>query len=108
MPEIISTEEELRELLGYPSAMVKRKVISALDEHCQEFISKSPFLVISSSDKFGYCDVSPRGDEPGFIYIENEHRLVIPERPGNKRMDTLRHILKNPRVGLLFFDTRAW
>lgn len=100
--DIIKTEEELRELLGHPSELVKRKVISTLDEHCQEFISKSPFLVISSSDEFGHCDVSPRGDEPGFIFIENEHRLVIPERPGNKRMDTLRNILKNPRVGLIF------
>lgn len=103
MKEIITSEEELSELLGHPSELVKRKVISALDEHCQEFIAKSPFLVISSSDEFGHCDVSPRGDEPGFIYIENEHRLVIPERPGNKRMDTLRNILKNPRVGLIFF-----
>ncbi|MEQ2526633.1 pyridoxamine 5'-phosphate oxidase family protein [Bacillaceae bacterium CLA-AA-H227] len=103
MKDIITTEEELRELMGYPSELVKRKVISALDEHCQKFIAKSPFLVISSSDDFGNCDVSPRGDEPGFIYIENEHRLVIPERPGNKRMDTLRNILKNPRVGLIFF-----
>ncbi|RTR35721.1 pyridoxamine 5'-phosphate oxidase family protein [Robertmurraya yapensis] len=103
MKDIITTEEELHELMGYPSELVKRKVISALDEHCQKFIAKSPFLVISSSDDFGNCDVSPRGDEPGFIYIENEHRLVIPERPGNKRMDTLRNILKNPRVGLIFF-----
>lgn len=103
LKDIITTEEELRELLGHPSELVKRKVISALDEHCQKFIAKSPFLVISSSDDFGNCDVSPRGDEPGFVYIENENCLVIPERPGNKRMDTLRNILKNPRVGLIFF-----
>jgi uncharacterized protein len=102
MKEKIETEEELRELLGHPSELVRRKVITFLDHNCQEFISKSPFLVISTSDENGYCDVSPRGDLQGFVYVLNEKRLIIPERPGNKRMDTLRNLLKNPRVGLLF------
>ncbi|GIN61730.1 phosphohydrolase [Robertmurraya siralis] len=103
MRDTITTEEELRELIGVPSELVKRKVIAELDEHCKNFIAKSPFLMIATADENGFCDVSPRGDKPGFIYIENEHCLIIPERPGNKRMDTLRNILKNPRVGLLFF-----
>ncbi len=103
MKDIITTEEELRELIGFPSELVKKKVISELDHHCQNFIAKSPFLTISTADENGFCDVSPRGDHPGFIYIENKQSLILPERPGNKRLDTLSNILKNPQVGLLFF-----
>lgn len=99
---IIETVEELRELFGYPSELAEKKVISFLDHHCQDFISKSPFLVISTSDGKGNCDVSPRGDVPGFVYIKNEQQLVIPERRGNKRFDTLKNIIANPNVGLLF------
>lgn len=99
----IETEDELRSLIGEPSELVRKKVITKLDENCIEFISKSPFLVIATSDKFGGCDASPRGDTPGFVYVLNEKQLVIPERPGNKRMDTMKNILSNPKVGLLFF-----
>jgi len=99
----IKSEEELRSIIGYPSELVNKKVISQLDHHCIDFISKSPFLVLSTSDNFGYCDASPRGDQPGFVQVLNEKQLIIPERPGNKRIDTLRNILSNPRVGLLFF-----
>lgn len=98
----IKTEEELRSLVGYPSELVENKVITYLDHHCMDFISKSPFVMISTSDKEGFCDVSPRGDHPGFVLILNEKQLVIPERPGNKRMDSLRNILSNSKVGLLF------
>ncbi|MDI7743590.1 pyridoxamine 5'-phosphate oxidase family protein [Lysinibacillus fusiformis] len=99
----IKSEEELRSIIGYPSELVKKKVIKQLDLHCLDFISKSPFLVLSTSDNFGYCDASPRGDQPGFVQVLNEKQLIIPERPGNKRIDTLRNILSNPKVGLIFF-----
>ena len=101
--ETICSEDELRSMMGFPSELVKNKTISIIDDHCRDFISKSPFLVLSTSDKEGYCDVSPRGDLPGFVHILNENHLVIPERPGNKRMDSMRNILSNPRVGLIFF-----
>ncbi|MGM0903915.1 MAG: pyridoxamine 5'-phosphate oxidase family protein [Bacillota bacterium] len=101
--EKIETEDELRSMLGEPSELVKRKVISYLDDHCQDFISRSPFLVIATSDEGGYSDVSPRGDYPGFALILDDKHIVIPERPGNKRIDTLRNILSNPKAGLLFF-----
>jgi uncharacterized protein len=101
--EIIETEEELRALLGFPSELVKNKVISQLDVHCRDFISKSPFLVMSTSNSHGECDASPRGDMPGFVHVLEEKRLVIPERPGNKKMDSLRNIITNPKVGLIFF-----
>ncbi|MFA9556811.1 pyridoxamine 5'-phosphate oxidase family protein [Evansella sp. AB-rgal1] len=98
---VIKSEEELRSLLGYPSEVVKNKVITYLDRNCKEFISKSPFLVLSTTDTTG-CDVSPRGDQAGFVKVLSENRLLVPERPGNKRMDSLRNILSNPSVGLLF------
>lgn len=100
--ETITTEDELRSIVGGSSELVKRKVITYLDSHCQDFISRSPFLVISTSDETGFCDVSPRGDSPGFVLVLDEKRLVIPERPGNKRIDTMRNILSNPQAGLLF------
>jgi len=99
---IIENEEELRSIIGFPSDLVKRKVITYLDPHCHDFISKSPFLVMSTADAEGYCDVSPRGDAPGFVLVLDEKRLIIPERPGNRRIDSMRNILSNPRVGLLF------
>ncbi|MFC4323101.1 pyridoxamine 5'-phosphate oxidase family protein [Litchfieldia salsa] len=100
---MIKTEEELQSIIGFPSDLVKNKVITYLDHHCLDFISKSPFLVLSTSDKYGFCDVSPRGDQTGFVQVLSDRQLVIPERPGNKRVDSLRNILSNPRVGLLFF-----
>ncbi|WP_070119546.1 pyridoxamine 5'-phosphate oxidase family protein [Bacillus marinisedimentorum] len=98
----IQTEEELRAIIGTPSDLARNKVIRYIDHHCSNFISRSPFLVVSTADDSGYCDVSPRGDMQGFVHVLNEKQLIIPERPGNKRIDSLRNILKNPRVGLLF------
>jgi len=98
----ITTEDELRSIIGFPSELVKNKVVSLLDDNCREFISKSPFLVISTSDANGFCDVSPRGDKPGFVEVMSDKQLIIPERPGNKRIDSLHNILSNPRIGLLF------
>ncbi|MDX8046460.1 pyridoxamine 5'-phosphate oxidase family protein [Gracilibacillus sp. S3-1-1] len=100
---VIETEEQLRELIGYPSELVENKTISMLDHRCREFIEKSPFLMIASSDEAGFCDVSPRGDKQSFVEVISEKYLIIPERPGNKRMDTMRNILSNPRLGLIFF-----
>jgi len=100
--EIVKTEEELRSITGYPSELVKRKAISYIDHHCRDFISRSPFVIISTSDSSGSCDASPRGDMPGFVLVLDEKRLVIPERPGNRRIDSMRNILSNPQIGLLF------
>ncbi|MCM3765169.1 pyridoxamine 5'-phosphate oxidase family protein [Neobacillus niacini] len=99
----VETDEELRSIIGFPSELASKKVISYIDSHCAEFIAKSPFLVLATADEHGYCDVSPRGDMPGFVYVLNEKQVVIPERPGNKRLDSLRNILSNPKIGLLFF-----
>jgi PPOX class probable FMN-dependent enzyme len=101
--DIVETEDELRSIIGEPSKLANRKVISHLDKNCRDFIERSPFLVISTADQSGFCDTSPRGDMPGFVLVLDEKRLIIPERPGNKRIDSMRNILSNPRIGLLFF-----
>ncbi|PLT28240.1 pyridoxamine 5'-phosphate oxidase family protein [Peribacillus deserti] len=98
----ITSEAELRELVGNPGKLAGNKEISFIDTHCREFISKSPFLVLSSSNMMGQSDASPRGDAPGFVHILDDHTLLIPERPGNRRLDTLLNILSNPHVGMIF------
>ncbi|QOY38276.1 MSMEG_1061 family FMN-dependent PPOX-type flavoprotein [Anaerobacillus isosaccharinicus] len=98
----ITSEEELRELIGTPHELVANKTITILDEQCKKFISASPLLFLATSDPKGNCDVSPRGDQPGSIYVLNDHQLVIPDRPGNKRLDSILNILSNPHVGLIF------
>jgi uncharacterized protein len=100
--ECITSQEELRNMLGDPSIRGQNKVISTIDEHCREFIGKSPFLVLATSDANGNCDSSPRGDAPGFVYVLDDRHLIIPDRPGNKRVDSMFNIMENPKVGLLF------
>jgi uncharacterized protein len=102
MDHKISSFAELRTLFGEPSELAKRKVITYIDEHCRNYIAQSPFLILSTSDANGYNDASPRGDAQGFVLVLDQNRIVIPDRPGNKRMDSLKNILSNPRVGLLF------
>ncbi len=98
----VTSREALREIIGEPTDLVVRKQLAALDPHCRAFIARSPFLLLGTSSASGTCDVSPRGDAPGFVQILDEGTLVIPERPGNRRNDSLRNILDNPRIGLLF------
>ncbi|MED4072796.1 pyridoxamine 5'-phosphate oxidase family protein [Priestia endophytica] len=97
----VKTEGELLSLIGEPNEMARKKVINCIDQHCRDFIAQSPFIILSSSSG-SYCDASPRGDAPGFVSVLDNNHLLIPERRGNKRMDSLRNILKNPYVGLLF------
>ncbi|MGF1608562.1 MAG: pyridoxamine 5'-phosphate oxidase family protein [Kiloniellales bacterium] len=99
----LNTSEQLRALYGEPGDLVRRKELPALDKHCRAFIAASPFLVIATADAKGRADASPRGDGPGFVAIVDERTLLIPDRPGNKRLDSLRNILENPNVGLIFF-----
>jgi len=104
--DTITTQEEFlafREEIGQPSERARNKVIDHIDEHCRTFISKSPFLTVATANINGECDVSPRGDAPGFVKVIDEHHLFIPERPGNKRMDSIHNIISNPHIGLIFF-----
>jgi PPOX class probable FMN-dependent enzyme len=92
-------------LAGYraPSQLVQDKEIDHVDRHCRSFIELSPFAVLSTADADGWPEVSPRGGDPGFVKVLDEHRLVLPDRQGNNRVDSLRKVTANPKVALLFF-----
>jgi PPOX class probable FMN-dependent enzyme len=99
---VITSEKELRDLMGYPSEIVTRKTINYIDEHCRSFIEKSPFITIATSDLHGNFDVSPKGDPAGFVKILSDKVLAIPDRPGNRKADTLSNVIQNPNIGLIF------
>ena len=98
----VTTEAELRTLMGTPSTGAINKEIRALDAHCRAFIARSPFVLVATAGIDGRCDVSPKGDAPGFVLVVDDHHLLIPDRPGNKRFDGMRNVLDNPHVGLIF------
>ena len=100
--EVITTEDALREILGHPSKVVQNKVNTRLDEFQRDFIAQSPFILIATANAEGGMDVSPKGDPPGFVLVLDDHTLVIPDRPGNRRADTFTNIIQNPNVGLIF------
>jgi PPOX class probable FMN-dependent enzyme len=98
----ITTEAELRELIGSPADLVVSKIATRLNDLTRQFIERSPFMCLATAAPDGSCDVSPRGDPAGFVRILDERTLLIPDRPGNRLADSLRNILANPHVGLLF------
>lgn len=98
----ISSEAELRELLGVPVPRVIAKERARLHERDIEWLAASPFCLVATSSADGTCDVSPKGDPPGFALVLDETTIAIPERPGNKRADGYRNLLANPHVGLIF------
>jgi len=100
---MIGNEEDLRAKFGEVSHLASAKSRPALDKYSRQFISLSPFLVISTADANGRADLSPRGDPPGFVAVIDDHTILIPDRPGNNRLDTMANIVANPNVGLLFF-----
>jgi uncharacterized protein len=100
--KVINNENELRDILGYPSEIVTRKTINFIDHHSRNFIENSPFLTIATSSLDGNLDVSPKGDPPGFVKVLDDKLLAIPDRPGNNKADTFTNILQNPNVGLIF------
>lgn len=100
--QVVTGSDELRELVGEPLELSLRKQLSSLDQHCRAFIAHSPFLLIGTSNATGRGDVSPKGDPPGFVQVLDDRTLMIPDRPGNRRLDSLLNILENPQVGLLF------
>ena len=98
----ITSVEQLRGLISEPNKMVRAKVLAELDELSTDFIRRSPFLVLATSDAEGNLDASPKGDHPGFVLIEDLKTIVIPERRGNKLVFGLQNILANPHVGMVF------
>ena len=101
--EVISSLEGLEAVLGRPGPRVLAKVTNTIDALSRDFVARSPFVLVASSDGEGNFDVSPKGDPPGFVRVLDGGRaLAIPERPGNRRADTFRNVLRNPKVGLIF------
>lgn len=101
-PPPLSDATALRQRMGEPVAHVAIKEMPCLDKHCRHFISLSPFLCLGTMDTGGKADVSPRGDPPGFVTVLDDRTILIPDRPGNRRADSMQNILANPSVGLLF------
>ena len=98
---VIRNASELAEMYGPPLERSVRKQVGHLDEYCRAFIAASPFVVVGTQGET-VADNSPRGDVPGFVKVADDHTLLIPDRRGNNRLDTLHNLIGNPRIGLLF------
>lgn len=98
----IESVEALREVVGLPGPGVELKVEPTLGPEAREFVARSPFLVLTTSDSAGNLDASPKGDEPGFVAVENDATLLVPDRPGNRLAYGLTNIIEQPHVGILF------
>ncbi|HSO97336.1 MAG TPA: pyridoxamine 5'-phosphate oxidase family protein [Solirubrobacteraceae bacterium] len=98
----ISTEAELSAIIGEPTPAARLKIHDRIGPLHRLFIERSPFVCLATADPDGGLDVSPRGDPPGFVRILDERTLLLPERPGNRLADSLRNLLRDPRIALLF------
>jgi PPOX class probable FMN-dependent enzyme len=98
----ITTEAELRALYAAPAERALRKELDHLDHHCRRLIEHSPFVVLATADADGHQDATPRGGDPGFVHVADERTLLLPDRPGNNRLDSLANLTQRPEVGLLF------
>lgn len=99
---VVRTIEEVRAHIGEPPPPVLAKVMDRIDEVSQKIIEKSPFVVLASATSSGYPDVSPKGDPPGFVKVLCDKYLAIPDRPGNRRIDTFTNLLQNPYLAVIF------
>ena len=99
----VARDECLRTIYQRPNERAALKVLDFLDVHCRNFIALSPFVILSTASTQGRVDASPRGDPPGFVSVPNDRTLLIPDRPGNNQIDSLRNLAEQPHVGLLFF-----
>ena len=99
---VIADEAALLSLFDATHALALQKCQDRLGPHAQAFIRRSPFVCIGTQSRDGRADVSPRGDPVGFVHILDERTLAIPDRPGNNRLDSLRNLVTNPSIGLLF------
>ncbi|MGK5737930.1 pyridoxamine 5'-phosphate oxidase family protein [Micromonospora sp. URMC 103] len=97
----ITSHDELRELLGTPTARAANKERTRLHDRDRQWLAASPFCLVATAGADGSCDVSPKGDPPGFVLALDDRTIAVPERPGNRRADGYRNILDNPHVGLI-------
>jgi PPOX class probable FMN-dependent enzyme len=101
--EVITSEAELRKIVGPANRWFTSKMLDRLDRRCRSFVAASPFVVVGSTNPLGMVDLSPKGDRPGFVRSLDDATLAIPDRRGNRRVDTFHNVLQNPGVGLIFF-----
>lgn len=94
--------DEIRDCYGEVMSLSAQKVIRVLDRHARAFIERSPFLTLATCGADGDLDVSPRGDPPGFVKVLDDRTLAIPDRPGNRRLDSITNVAETSKVGLLF------
>jgi PPOX class probable FMN-dependent enzyme len=99
---VVSDSDQLRAMYGSVPKRAAGKVHAALDQHDRRFVALSPFLLLATAAVDGLLDVSPRGDRPGFVHVLSPTRLVLPDRPGNNRIDSLLNIVGDPRVSVIF------
>ncbi|HEY5197932.1 MAG TPA: pyridoxamine 5'-phosphate oxidase family protein [Solirubrobacteraceae bacterium] len=99
---VVADAGELRALVGSPVKRVAEKVRSTLHPLDREWLAASPFCLVATAAADGTCDVSPKGDPPGFAVVLDDRTIAIPDRPGNRRVDGFENILENPHVGLIF------
>jgi PPOX class probable FMN-dependent enzyme len=99
---IIADASTLRGIVGSPTELTLTKMSDRLNSLTRQFIERSPFVCVATASPDGGLDVSPRGDPPGFVRILDERTLLLPERPGNRIADTLRNLVGDARIALLF------
>jgi PPOX class probable FMN-dependent enzyme len=99
---MIDSIEALRHLYPEPKERALKKQLTQLDAHARRFIALSPFVVLASANGRGAMDASPRGGPPGFVRVHDDATLLLPDEPGNNRLDTLTNIIATGRAGLLF------
>jgi PPOX class probable FMN-dependent enzyme len=101
MSEILRTEAQLEAIYGRPVEAATVKEVNWITPHYRAYIEASPYAALATSGPEG-LDCSPRGDRPGFVRVHDEKTLMLPDRRGNNRIDSLRNIVRDPRVALLF------
>lgn len=100
--ERIKNIEQLRNIISQPTPVAHLKIQKQLNERARSFIQHSPLVMLSTSNEGGESTISPKGDLPGFVLIEDSQTLCLPERRGNRLLFSLQNILHNPNIGLLF------
>lgn len=100
--DVVTSEEEIRAVVGHATQRAVDKVVRVIDEHSRRFIAHAPFVFVASAGPRGMLDVSPKGDPAGFVKVLDDRTIAIPDRLGNRRIDTFRNVLGNPNVGLIF------
>lgn len=102
MTRVIGTTAELREYVKTPLRLIANKGIDHIDAETRRFLEQSPFFLVATASDDGTCDVSPRGDPAGSVLVLDDHTLAFADRKGNRRLDSLENLLRNPHIGLLF------